>query len=272
MSGFKPKKLPIHTGTHFLCYPLYNPRSSLQLQNLVQRLRDDKLALHCPQKAFRMPKTFNPRLLKFDLINQQTVEAASKFLRNLDINRMLRNAEIAAEGANLSNQNEAATNVTIEEEGHKARVPPLSVSLVGLSAEFGREGELYQAHIIPIDSTNRLHFLSTQIVQQFVSAGIGNTEKYERLSPRFNVIDTWKARRFRRINDEGARTPSRRKGAPYDTRGLIEKYKDVVFAESIPLEKLSLCKYGRIATFKGNRYQVLVDEYYEEVESIPLPQ
>ena len=271
MSGFNPKKLPIHTGTHFLCYPLYSPRSSLQLQNLVQRLRDDELTLHCPQKAFRMPKAFNLRIFNFDLMNQQTVEAASKFLRSLDINRMLRNAEIAATEANLSNQNEAATNVTIEEEGHKARVPPLSVSLVGLSAEFCSEGELHRAHIIPLDPTNRLHFLSTQIVQRLVSAGIGNTKSNEGVSPRFAVINTWKAGHYRRIIDEGARIPWRI-GAPYDTRGLIEKYKDVVLAESIPLEKLSLCKSGRIATFKGNRNQVLVDEYYEEVESIPLPQ
>ena len=270
MSGFSPKRVPFHKGTHFLCYPLYNPRSSLQLQNLVQRLRDDDLTLHCPQKAFRKPKSFKLRIVDFDLKTQQTVEAAWEFLRNLDINRMLENAETAATAANLSNQNEAATNVTIEEDGHKARVPPLSVSLVGLSADIRSDKQLRRANITPIDSTNRLRFLSTQIIQRFVSAGIENTRTYEKFSPRFRIIDTWKARHCRRNND-GARTSSRI-GAPYDTRGLIEKYKDVVLAESIPLEKLSLCKFDRISMFKGNRNQVLVDEFYEEVESIPLPQ
>ena len=40
-----------------------------------------------------MPKSFNLRIVEFDFKSQQTVEAASEFLRNLDINRMLGNAE-----------------------------------------------------------------------------------------------------------------------------------------------------------------------------------
>ena len=274
MSGFTPKRLRIHTGTHFLSYPLYSPRSKLPLQNLVQRLKDDEITLNCPQKAFRKPKSFHLRILNFDFKTQQTVEAASEFLRNLDINRMLENAQTAATAADLSVQNEAATNVTIEEDGHKVRLPPLSVSLVGLSAireNFCIEEKLNHANFIPIDSTNRLHFLSNQIVQRFVSSGIENLRNFEGLSPSFQVINVQKSRYYRRIqDDDGARTS--RLVNSYDTRGLIEKYKDVVLAESIPLEKLSLCKIGRIATHKGNRNQELVDEDYEEIESIPLPQ
>ena len=262
MSGFNPKRLQTPPSTHFLSYPLYNPRSSLQLQNLVQRLRDDELTLHCRPKAFRMPKSLNLRIADFNLQTRQSVEAASEFLRNLDINRMLRNAETA-----ISNQNETATNVTIKEDGHKAGVPPLSVSLIGLSAVGRIEERLHRAYSIPIDSTNRLQFLSDQIFQRFVSEGFESKRAYER----FNVIDTQKARYWRSMVDDGARTSSK-KVALYNTRDLIEKYKDVVLAESVLLEKLSLCKSARIATFKGNRNQVLVDEYYEEVESIPLPQ
>ena len=274
MSGFTPKRLRLRPSTHFLCYPLYSPRSKLPLQNLVQRLRDDEITLDCPQKAFRKPRSFNLRILNFDFNTQQTVEAASEFLRNLDINRMLENAQTAATAADLSVQTEAATNVTIEEDGHKARVPPLSVSLVGFSeiGEHCTERKMGRVHVIPIDSSNRLHFLSIQIVQRFVSAGIGNTRTYESLPLPFEVVDTWKAKHLPRTKtDDETKTPMRI-GAPYDTRDLIEKYKDVRLAESIPLEKLSLCKVGRIATFKGYRNQELVDEYYEEIESIPLPQ
>ena len=213
-----------------------------------------------------MPKALSLRIADFNLQTQQTVEAASELLRNLDINRMLRNAETA-----ISNQNETATNVTIKEDGHKARVPPLSVSLIGLSAGSLSDDKLRRAHIIPNDSTNRLHFLSAQINQRFVSEGFEST-KINDGSSLINVINTNKARFYRKsVDNDGVRTSSRR-DAPYDPRGLIEKYKDVVLAESIPLEKLSLCKSGRIATFKGDRNQVLVDEYHEEVESIPLPQ
>ena len=260
MSGFNPRRLPTKTS-HFLCYPLYSPRSSLQLQNLVKRLRDDQLTLHCPQKAFRMPKSFNLRILYFDFRTQQAVEAASELLRNLDINRML---------ANLSNQNQAATKATMEEDGHKARVSPLSVSLVGLHTGFRTDEELQRAEAIASDSTNRLQLLSTQIVQRFVSAGIENTKTFKSFSPQCQVINTWKARHRRRIiDDDGAKTSSK-EVAPYDTRALVEKYKDVVLGESIPLEKLSLCNTGRISTF--NKDKILVDEFHEEVESIPLPQ
>ena len=39
----------------------------------------------------------------------------------------------------------------------------------------------------------------------------------------------------------------------YDARGLVEKYKGVVLAENISIEKLSLCREGRKATFQGPR-------------------
>ena len=212
------------------------------------------------------------RIATFDFNTQQTAEAASELLRNLDINRMLQNAETAKTAANFSNQNEVATKATIGEDSHKMWVPPLSVSLVGLSAEFCCKEELHRAFVSPIDFTDRLRSLSTQIVQRFVSAEIGNGRMGEILQPYPAVIDTWKARHRRPTKaDDGAKILLE-EPAPYDTRGLIEKYKDVVLAESIPLEKLSLCKIGRIAKFKGVGNRVLVDEYYEEIESIPLPQ
>ena len=272
MSGFNPKRLPTPKGTHFLCYPLYSPRSSLQLQKLVQRLRDDELTLYCPQKAFRKPNSFNLRIAEFEFNTQQTVEAASELLRNLDIDRMLQNAETAETAANFSNQNETATKATIGEDGQKWLVPPLSVSLVGLSARSSSGEYFRKARVMAIDSTNRLRSLSTQIVQRFVSVEIENLRRYESLPLLFNVIDASKAKSRRTtIADDGTKT-TLLMAASYDTRCLIEKYKDVPLAKSIPLEKLSICKFDRIATFTGDRNQVLVDEYYEEVESIPLPQ
>lgn len=275
MSAFNPKRLPTPIGTHFLCYPLYSPRSSLQLYNLIQKLKDDELSLHCPQKAFRKPKSFHLRIAPFSFRTQQNVEAASELLRNLDINRMLQNAEPTATTANFNNQKETATKATIGEDDHEAWVPPLSVSLVGLSAGLSSEEQLHKevhkAHFFAIDYSERLHSLSTQIVQRFISAEIENVGTYKSPYSGSIVIDAWRARQTRHSRaDDGAKVKWR--FASYDTRGLIEKYKDVTLAEDIPLEKLSLCKSRRIATFKGDRNQVLVDEYYEEVESIPLPQ
>lgn len=43
-------------------------------------------------------------------------------------------------------------------------------------------------------------------------------------------------------------------------------------ADSIPIEKLSLCIEGRKATFQGPRNETSIDEYYEEINSISIPQ
>ena len=184
---------------------------------------------------------------------------------------MLKDAETAATAANFDNQIETATKATIREDAHEAWVPPLSISLVGLSAGPDSDKELRRAYTIPVDSTNRLRFLTTQIFQRFASAGIGNIDMHESFPLLANLINTIRAVVNRHSKAEGGARTRQRWYPPYP-QDLIEKYKDVELARSIPLEKLSLCKYERIATFKGDRNQILVDDYYEEVESIPLPQ
>ena len=273
MSGFLPKHgIPPIKATHFLCYPLYSPGSRLQLQNLVQRLRDDQLTFDCPQKSFRMPKAFNLPIIRFHLNTQVRVDAVLECLRNLDINRMLKDTETAATAANFNIQNEVATKATIREDAHKAWDSPLSISLVGLSGSPCSDKVSRKVNASPIDTTNRLRFLTTQIFQRFASMGIVDTDTHEDFPPRANLITTMKAKFYRRFKAEGGATRRLQMSDPYNPQDLIEKYKDAELAESIPLEKLSLCKSDRISTFKGERNQILVDEYYEEVESIPLPQ
>ena len=46
----------------------------------------------------------------------------------------------------------------------------------------------------------------------------------------------------------------------------------IVLADNIPIEKLSLCKGNRKATFSGHENEILADGYYEEIASIPMPQ
>ncbi|KAL8728398.1 MAG: hypothetical protein Q9166_005443 [cf. Caloplaca sp. 2 TL-2023] len=57
----------------------------------------------------------------------------------------------------------------------------------------------------------------------------------------------------------------------FDARNFLEKYQDFEWAKEITIEKLSLCKEGRLATFAGPHNKKLIDEEYEEIASIPLP-
>ncbi len=283
MSKVIPKTAP-ENATHVLCYPLCNSRSTLQLQDLVQRLRDDERTAGCPQKAFRLPKSFRLPITKFKFESGYDLEIASALLHSLDINRLLRHAA-AASTANAIHHTETSNKLSVvgEDENYdsyRSGLPPLYVSLIGLSARrYYRAGNPVEVvYGVPIDSSNRLHFLSYQICQHFKSAGIEvfvSPKEVDRdeiipLPPQF--IDNNKAQRRRKVKDKTGRETVKKIRAKFDAGGLIAKYKDVVLADNIPLEKLSLVKNVRKATFHGARNEILLDEYYEEVASIPLPQ
>lgn len=264
--------------THVLSYPLYTSRSSLQLHNLVQRLRSDEQAAECPQKAFRLPKSLFLPVAGLYLKDQHDLKAASELFRSLDITSMLRQAETDAVAANVNNHSEMGTKATVAEAGHRKRVPPLSVSLIGLSqgprTQPGRP--ITRVFAVPVDSTNRLHFLSCHIFHRFRSAGLGEPRlesdqgfKYMLLA---NILSTMQAQKNKKLADENGIKTRKQVKSSYDPRGLIEKYKGVILAENIPLEKLSLYDNRRIAKFEGPRNQFLVDEHYKELDSIALPQ
>ncbi|CAD6581103.1 MAG: hypothetical protein ASARMPREDX12_000357 [Alectoria sarmentosa] len=217
-------KSAFDVATHFLCFPICNPRSRLQLQNFVQRLRDDEQAAGCPQKAFRMPKSFHLPIANFRFENRHDVEAASNLLRKLHVYSMLRHAATATLTAEASDQDQITTNMRFSSAGFN----------------------------------------------EFVLAKATDDQKQRTLRP--ELIDNRRAKKRHQFLDENRRKVSKQINSRYDARGLIEKYQGVVLAENISIEKLSLCREGRKATFQGARNETLVDEYYEEIDSIPMPQ
>ena len=164
---------------------------------------------------------------------------------------------------------------------HRGGIPPLYLSLIGLSARrYYRAGDpVRSVYGVPIDSSNRLPFLSYQIYQNFKSAGIeafvspkevDRDDEPSNLCPQ--LISNSRATRRQKVVDKTGSETAKDLASNHDARGLVAKYTDVVLADNIPLEKLSLQKNVRKATFRGARNETLLDEYYEEVASIPLPQ
>ena len=236
-------------------------------------------AAECPQKAFRLPRSFHLPIAFFKMKDGHEVAAALELLRSLDVNHMLRHAATALATANADSQDETSAKMTAVGSDDRGRVPPLFVSLIGLSPIlFSPTTKPIGAASVPMDSTNRLHLISHQIHERFLSAGFeksttrGDDSKYESDVLRPNILNVEKAKSWQRVVDEHGQEAQKKKTPDFDALGLIEKYKDVVLAESIPLEKLSLCKNGRKAKFQGSKNQILSDEYYEEVGSNPLPQ
>ena len=277
-------KFAPHEATHFLSYPLYNPRSSSQLQNLVQILRDDEKTAGCSQKAFRLPKSFHLRTSRFRFESLRDVENASKLLHSLDVNGILRHAAIAAVRANANNQNDRVMETSVAENGigRDSRVPPLYVSLKGVSTStrWRHPDRILSVYSVAEDPSNRLHLLSSQIFEKFISAGF--KEHISTVSPEYraskhlsipdvNLLNNFKATKTQTVLDDKGRKYKTQEPSQYDPRGLMNKYNNVVLADNISLERLSLCKNRRIATFRGGRNEILLDEYYEEIASIPLP-
>lgn len=173
---------------------------------------------------------------------------------------MLRHAATAVATTKTGSRDETSAKVTVVGDDDRGRVPLLFVSLIGHSAiRYNVARNPNWAERVPMDSTNRLHLFSHQIQQRFISAGFknfsrrGRDDKYEGNFLRFNIFNAWKVRASRRVVDELGHEVQERRYPDFDAQGLIEKYKDVVLAEGIPLEKISLCKNGRNAKFQGSR-------------------
>lgn len=64
----------------------------------------------------------------------------------------------------------------------------------------------------------------------------------------------------------------KRRHAKYDATPLSQRYENVEIARDIIVEKLSLFKEGAKRTFGGGKNNLVVDEYFEEVDTIPMPQ
>lgn len=173
-------KVSFNSATHVLCYPLYNPRAALQLQNLVQRLMNDGQAAGCPQKAFRLPKSFHLPIAKFKFKSSRDVEHASGLLHGLDVSQLLKHAANVNSMANASIQDGACTKATVTGNAQgletvQCHLPPLYVSLIGLSRRphYFKAGEdILSTYSVAVDQSNRLQLLSVQVLKQLTSAGL----------------------------------------------------------------------------------------------------
>lgn len=221
---------------------------------------NDDYAAEIPQRFFRTPKSFRLAVARYRLTTDQEEEIAVRALHKLDVH--------AALGA-LSRFKDA--------ESHAL---PLKVTARSVLPRKGLM-DLSRAEVAyaqAADSSNRLASFVDNVRTHFTQEGIEHFRKpvnlHEPERPEISID------RFYLLSSKKVMTTFRaregwmlkkRKHPHFDLRGLVQKYKDEVWGESILLEKLSLCKEGRIVTFGGSNKRRIIDEEYEEIASIPLP-
>ena len=54
----------------------------------------------------------------------------------------------------------------------------------------------------------------------------------------------------------------------FDARELVERYREFEWARDVRMEKVSICEMGAKKVLEG---EVVVDQVYTEVASVPLP-
>lgn len=277
--GVPRRILTSSRATHFLGLPLYNSKSKSQLESFTHRMRNDEYAESIPKRDFRMPQSFHVPVAQFKLDAERDVEVASEVLHRLDVQRMLQDAAApTAKVVDPLNQEDRETETcgTVP-----LQVSPLQVSLAGIQRA-GTSPLLYGKIYDPSD---RLRNFNIGVRREFYSAGIrhylglsdngedlyedeGSLEnkprRCELLSPRTRrEVQTFLSREGHMV--------TKRRLVPFDITPLFQRYENAEMAKDIVIEKLGLFQKSCKRTFAGERNEDLVDEYYEEVDSIPLP-
>lgn len=277
-----------YQATHFLSLPLYNSKSKSQLENFAHKLRNDEYAEGIPQKAFRLPTSFHIGVADFIFETDRDVKAASKLLHRLDIQRIIKDATTATMEINDLPDHDG----TITEQSKKVeqQVSPLPVSLIGVEGvknlndkSNGCEASSTMkrgAYGVIKDPLDRLRGVVRGIRREFASASFRlysgpQDDEEEYVASRrmgYVLLGGMGCRIKTTFVDFNGNIVKKRRSPDWDATALCQSYENVEIARDIIIEKLSLCKEGRIRTFRGEHSEFVVDEYYEEIDSIPLPQ
>lgn len=78
--------------THFIRIPLSTIVSRPQISKAYRQIMDDPVAARIPREAFRDPKRLYISIGELNLPTPSSINAAIRYLHNLDLNTMLREA------------------------------------------------------------------------------------------------------------------------------------------------------------------------------------
>lgn len=273
---------PHFQATHFLGLPLYNSKSKSQLEKFAHKLRNDEYAEDIPHRAFNLPAAFHIPVADFILKSGRDIKAALNLLRRLDMERILKESTTSTATARINKQPDSARKEHVARAGFDDSViPPLQVSLTGLEGaktQVGRGENVRVLYGTINEPSGRLRGFVRGIRQNFASArfqmysDLVTEEDYVKSKHLvYRVINGGNSRKFEIFVDATGNILKKRRMVQYDATALCQRYENVEIARNIIFEKLSLYKEGCKRTYRGDHHEFLVDEYYEEIGSTPMP-
>ena len=229
-----------------------------------------------PPKAIRPIGPIHLTLGVMQLMTEEQVEAASAFLRSLDIAQMLR----AVSQCELVHptipgpSDDSATNHVLSNTNAKPipKAPasdesprPLKVSLSGLESMHtpSKTSILYTS---PTDSTARLYAFAESLRDAFVSENLVVPDKRPLLL-HATIVNTLYAKIKGRAKGTGHGKDNRGVGK-LDATALLEEFQHFEWATDFCVERVSICQMGAKKEIVDG---VVVNEEYVEVASIPIP-
>ncbi|CAD6572061.1 MAG: hypothetical protein ASARMPREDX12_000358 [Alectoria sarmentosa] len=278
------RRIQHFNGTHFLGLPLYNSKSRSQLESFTHTLRNDEYAKGIPPRIFRLPTAFHLNVADLRLETNHDVEAASKMLHRLDIQRILKNAAASTATAKTSDQLDERDEQSKTRIDFESSVPPLRMSLKGIEGGKGGKtldsGKILGLYGTISEAPARFRGFVRGVRREFASAGFklwaggqNNEQDYvEFKSLQYLLLNPRGARTMKTFVADTGSVVIKPRDPEYDVKPLLQRYENVEIVKDLIIEKLSLFKEGRKRTFRGDKNEFVVDEYYEEIDSIPLPQ
>ncbi|CAD6581347.1 MAG: hypothetical protein ASARMPREDX12_000440 [Alectoria sarmentosa] len=265
--------------THFLLLPLVTPTSRPQLQSSLQRFAaevttpTESAEATLPAKAIRPVGAIHLTIGVMSLLTPERVDAACSYLKSLDIHSMLGAASVSPTH-NLDSTGSPPPPITITEPMTDPQPPPpqpLTTTLSGLhTLRAPTRSSSLRASPAPSPSPPHLHPFATALRAAFTTAGFLVPEPRP-LSLHATIVNTIYARSARSGKMRWGKGSGR-----FDATALIERYRDVVWASDVRIEKVAICEMGAKDVLGGEEEDggggvEVVDQVYREIASVELP-
>lgn len=262
-----------HGLTHFLAIPLVTPKSRSQVHEAFKCLRDDLAAIGVPADAIRSLGLLHLDLqILLRLDTPERMAKATEILQKVSIKETLPTMHGSSTSNNLFRYPLRPLPKSVKDTNHS--ITPPSVSISGLFCRPGREAKTHRLSTISYDATHRVRNLRLRLAHAYQAAGLSPKPRRPRdpqvqaalndtLGSSDAIVCLVKIPTSSKVIPSG-RIPGKFKNSslpPFDARGLLERYKDHVWMENAPLDRVSICKIG---------FRRMGAEELPEVDSVPL--
>ena len=242
--------------THFLSIPLVTPTSRSQVGDSFQRLRDNLTTIGIPIGAIRSLGLLHLNLeILLRLDTPERMAKATEILQKVSIKEALPTIHGSSNSDNLFRHSSMALPKSIKDTNHS--IAPLSVSISGLFCTPGREAKTFTLSTISYDATHRVRNLKVGLAHAYQAAGLSPKPQRPRdpqaqaaiggiLGSSGTPVCLVKTPCSDKVIPS-KRTPGKLRRSPrptFNARGLLERYKDHVWMENAPLDRISICRLG----------------------------